>query len=111
MQLLFSISGAALLFLTAGYHLTGLHQVSDGLVGERRGLIRAAWVLVAMDWLLIGVSWIAAALQYLPPTIVIWTATVPLLGTVVLYATLGPRFPGVWLLGAAWALGTASGFV
>ena len=57
MQLLLSVSAAALLFVTAGYHLTGLQRISDGLEGEWQGLIRAAWVVVAIDWLVIGVIW------------------------------------------------------
>lgn len=111
MPLVLSISGAALLFVTAGYHLTGLQEASAGLVGERRGLVRSAWILVAAYWFVIGAVWIAAALGVLPQTSTIWTASIPILGAIALTATVGPRFPGVSLLGLAGILGLISGLV
>lgn len=111
MSLVLSICGAALLFVTAGYHLTGLQEASTGFVGERRGLVRAAWILVAAYWSVIGVVWIAAALRFLPPATAIWTASIPLLGAIVLTATVGARFPGVSLLALAGFLGLISGLV
>lgn len=100
--------GAALLFVTAGYHLTGLRQVSDGLSGERRGLTRAAWIVVALDWIAVGAAWMAVAFGYFPGEVALWTAVLPLLGAMVLACVLHPGFPGVWLLFLAAVFGAGS---
>lgn len=54
MQATLTILGAVALLFTAGYHLTGLRQVSAGLEGERLGLTRAAWIGIAVDWILVA---------------------------------------------------------
>ncbi|KFC70605.1 hypothetical protein FF80_00877 [Devosia sp. LC5] len=111
MSLVLSISAAVLLFVTAGYHLTGLQEASAGLVGERRGLVRAAWILVGAYWFITGAIWIAAAFRFLPQATAIWTASIPMLGAIALTAMVGPRFPGVSLLGLAGTLGLISGLI
>ncbi len=111
MQQSLSLFAAALLFITAGYHLTGLQQISDGLVGQRRGLIRAAWVIVAVDWLVIGGIWLAVGLHIVPQAVAVWTAPIPLAAAMMLVVTMGLRFPGVWVLGVAGLLGSILGLL
>jgi hypothetical protein len=103
-----AITASALLLITAGYHLSGLRQVSAGLSGERLGLTRAAWIGIAIDWMLIAAAWVAAAFQLLPTLAFGLGAALSFTSAIVVAATLGLRFPGVWLLGAASACAIAA---
>ncbi len=111
MQQSLLLLAAAVFFVTAGDQLTGLQPISGGLTGERRGLIRAAWVIVAVDWIVVGAIWLAVGLHIVPQAVALWTAPVPLAAAMMLVVTMGLRFPGVWMLGTAGLLGSLSGLV
>jgi len=101
MAMTLAILGALALLFTAGYHLTGLREVSAGLEGERLGLTRGAWIGIAVDWILLAFAWLAAAFGWFPAIVLTVTSALPLAAALILIGTLGLKFPGVWLLAFA----------
>lgn len=100
-----------LMFLTGGYHLTGLRDLASDNSDEIALLVRAAWIVVAVDWFAVGVLMLAAILGVIPGYGLLVAGSIPLAAAVVLGFVVGPRFPGVWMLAIAgfcsWIAGIA----
>jgi hypothetical protein len=95
--------GALLLIATAVMHGLGGQMVSGWVSGERAAVLQALWYLPAIDWVVVALAWLAIAwtggirLGWL-----IWlVAAIPAAAAILLVATVGAGFFGVWMLAGA----------
>ncbi len=99
--------GALLLLATAAFHSSGSDMVAGHLPGMRGRIVEMLWFVPPIDWLVVALCWAFVAVRAdrrLRP--IVWiTALIPLAVAVMLAATIGIGFPGLWMLVAAIVLG------
>ena len=98
--------GALLLLLTAAFHATGASAVAGWVTGDRAQVIEALWFVPAIDWTVVAMVWAFVAWRADAKLgALVWiTAIIPLAVAVMLIATAGAGFAGIWMLVSAAAL-------
>ena len=92
--------GALLLLATAAFHASGGAMVAGWLDGERGQILRLLWFVPPIDWVVVALIWAFAAWR--PSRVlaaIVWlSALIPLAVAGMLLVTIGPGFPGGWML-------------
>ena len=101
--------GALLLIATAAFHGSGGGMVSGWLEGDRGKILQMLWFVPPIDWVVVALVWAFVGWRHdvgFAP--LVWlTAIIPLSVALMLIATVGAAFPGVWMLLGAVAMAVA----